>query len=58
MHDHMDVGGRTMPGAIVEEVATHDSREGGGRIASGTAIEGAKAEERRADFSKTKKLNC
>jgi hypothetical protein len=20
MHDHMDVGGRTMPGAIVEEV--------------------------------------
>jgi len=42
MHDHMDVGGRTMPGAIVEEVAT----------------QGAKAEERRADFSKTKKLNC
>jgi len=24
MHDHMDVGGRTMPGAIVEEVAKQE----------------------------------
>jgi hypothetical protein len=32
---YRDIGGR----------ATHDSREGGGRIASGTAIEDAKAED-------------
>jgi len=33
---YRDIGGR----------ATHDSRDGGGRIASGTAIEEAKAEQR------------
>ena len=46
----MDAGGTTPRMESVESSleqrprATHDSREGGGRIASGTAIEDAKAE--------------
>ncbi len=36
-HDHMEVGGRTMPGAIVER--THDSMDAGGRTMPGAIVE-------------------
>ena len=43
---YRDIGGRATQEAKAEQRprVTHDSREGGGRIASGTAIEEAKAE--------------
>ena len=45
-HDHMDVGGRTMSGTVVEERkltplrgVQDDSKDGGGRVVSGTTTE-------------------
>ena len=65
----MDAGGRTNQEDRVEEVelrrdaymdiggrATHDPRDGGGRIASGTAIEEAKAEQRPRTTSSYKEI--
>ncbi len=56
--DHTDVGGRAMSGIIAEielrleqqSRATHDYMDVEGRIASGTAIEEAKAERRPSSY--------